>query len=138
MNVWRGSPAGLSLPPDPRDEAFASRYARQAAARLAPAALHDHLRGRHASRRKIMVFLLAVPTGIVTSELTAQQMTRPPTTRTCQECPAEGLAAEARFCMHCGAKLPQYATDAATPPPSRAGVRTGPNCRNVGIAPGSP
>ena len=61
---------------------------------------------------------LAVPTGIVTSELTAQRMTRAPTTRTCQECLAEGLAAEARFCMHCGAKLPQYATAAATPPPS--------------------
>lgn len=61
---------------------------------------------------------LAVPTGIVTSELTAQRMTRAPTTRTCQECLAEGLATEAKFCMNCGAKLPQYATDAATPPPS--------------------
>ena len=56
---------------------------------------------------------LAVPTGIVTSELTAQRMTRTPTTRTCQECLAEGLAPEAKFCMHCGAGLPAHSSDEA-------------------------
>lgn len=56
---------------------------------------------------------LAVPTGIVTSELTAQRMTQAPTTRTCPECLTEGLAAEAKFCQHCGAKLPRYSSDAA-------------------------
>ncbi|HET7774976.1 MAG TPA: ion transporter [Azospira sp.] len=49
---------------------------------------------------------LAVPTGIVTSEITAQRLTQPPAGRTCHECLAEGHAAEAEFCMHCGAALP--------------------------------
>ncbi|MBX9848390.1 MAG: ion transporter [Rhodocyclaceae bacterium] len=53
---------------------------------------------------------LAVPTGIVTSELTAQRFTNKPTTRTCHECLTEGHAADAGFCMHCGAKLPPYST----------------------------
>jgi len=51
---------------------------------------------------------LAVPTGIVTSEMTAQRQRRPTTTRTCHECLTEGHAADARFCMHCGAMLPPY------------------------------
>jgi len=58
---------------------------------------------------------LAVPTGIVTSELTALRMTSKPTTRTCPACLAEGLVPEATFCMHCGAKLPPYTTSAAGP-----------------------
>jgi voltage-gated potassium channel len=51
---------------------------------------------------------LAVPTGIVTSEMTSQRWRRPTTTRTCHECLTEGHAADARFCMHCGAMLPPY------------------------------
>jgi len=54
---------------------------------------------------------LAVPTGIVTSEMTAMRMMRTPTTRTCQECLTEGLMPEAVFCMHCGVRLQPHATD---------------------------
>jgi len=50
---------------------------------------------------------LAVPTGIVTAEMSAQRlMTRSPTTRTCHECLTEGHLPEARYCLHCGAHLP--------------------------------
>jgi len=48
---------------------------------------------------------LAVPTGIVTSEMTARLLLREPTTRTCPECLTEGQAAEANYCLHCGAAL---------------------------------
>jgi voltage-gated potassium channel len=51
---------------------------------------------------------LAVPTGIVTSEMTAQRQSRAITTRTCHECLTEGHSPEARHCLHCGAKLPPY------------------------------
>jgi voltage-gated potassium channel len=54
---------------------------------------------------------LAVPTGIVTAEMTARRMHATPTiltTRTCHECLTEGQAAEANFCFHCGARLPEY------------------------------
>ena len=51
---------------------------------------------------------LAVPTGIVTSEMAAQRLRPPPTTRTCHECLTEGHAPDARFCMHCGVRLPAY------------------------------
>ena len=51
---------------------------------------------------------LAVPTGIVTAEMTAQRRTGPNTTRTCHECLTEGHAPEANFCLHCGAKFPDY------------------------------
>jgi voltage-gated potassium channel len=53
---------------------------------------------------------LAVPTGIVTSEMAAQRMRQPvaTTTRTCHECLTEGHAADALYCMHCGARLPPY------------------------------
>lgn len=54
---------------------------------------------------------LAVPTGIVTSELTAQRFQLRITTRTCHECLTEGHAPEAVYCMHCSARLPAYATD---------------------------
>lgn len=56
---------------------------------------------------------LAVPTGIVTAEMTAQRMTRTPTTRTCHECLSEGHAPEANYCLHCGARLPAYSRDAS-------------------------
>lgn len=54
---------------------------------------------------------LAVPTGIVTAEMTAQRMGKVPTTRTCHECLTEGHVPEAVFCLHCGARLPEYANE---------------------------
>jgi voltage-gated potassium channel len=51
---------------------------------------------------------LAVPTGIVTSELSAQRNRTPPTTRTCHECLSEGHLPQARFCFDCGAPLPEW------------------------------
>jgi voltage-gated potassium channel len=54
---------------------------------------------------------LAVPTGIVTAEFTAQRFTEAPTTRTCAECLSEGHRADARFCRDCGAPLPEYRHD---------------------------
>ncbi len=61
---------------------------------------------------------LAVPTGIVSAEFTAQRMHREPTTRTCHECLSEGHAPSARFCRDCGAALPPYRRDSA---PARGG-----------------
>ncbi|UXH79367.1 ion transporter [Roseateles amylovorans] len=55
--------------------------------------------------------ILAVPTGIVTAEMTAQRRQRPATTRTCQVCLSEGHLPEARFCRDCGASLPPYQRD---------------------------
>lgn len=52
--------------------------------------------------------VLAVPTGIVTAEMTAQRQSRPTTTRSCHECLSEGHQPEARFCRDCGARLPPY------------------------------
>jgi len=51
---------------------------------------------------------LAVPTGIVTAEMTYARKA-PTTTRTCQECLTEGHMPDANFCRHCGARLPDYA-----------------------------
>ena len=56
---------------------------------------------------------LAVPTGIVTAEMTARRIASVPTTRTCHECLTEGHLPEANFCLHCGAHLPKYLNDAA-------------------------
>lgn len=50
---------------------------------------------------------LAVPTGIVTAEMTSMRI-RPVTTRTCHVCLTEDQAADANYCRHCGAKLPLY------------------------------
>lgn len=56
--------------------------------------------------------ILAVPTGIVSAEFTAQRFRRAePTTRTCPECLSEGHESTARFCRDCGAKLPPHQTD---------------------------
>lgn len=50
---------------------------------------------------------LAVPTGIVTAEITIRRHARPPlVARACEQCGAEGYGPEANFCQHCGAKLP--------------------------------
>lgn len=55
--------------------------------------------------------ILAVPTGIISSEITAQRNLRNPTTRRCTECMTEGHAPDAEFCKHCGAALPPYVHD---------------------------
>jgi voltage-gated potassium channel len=55
--------------------------------------------------------ILAVPTGIVTAEMTAHRFGRPVTTRTCADCLTEGHDADARFCKHCGKPLPAYQHD---------------------------
>ncbi len=55
----------------------------------------------------IMIFgyaIIAVPTGIVTVELT-QAVSRNATTQSCPECSAEGHDNDAKFCKYCGAKL---------------------------------
>jgi len=54
---------------------------------------------------------LAVPTGIVSAEFTAEKVRRPTTTRTCPNCLTEGHLPTARFCRDCGHRLPQYASD---------------------------
>lgn len=57
--------------------------------------------------------VLAVPTGIVTAEMVGAGKQAPPvTTRTCPACLSEGLAAEDRYCRHCGTELPAYQRDA--------------------------
>jgi len=56
--------------------------------------------------------VLAVPTGIVTAEMTAQRRSGTPTTRSCPQCLSEGHLAEARFCRDCGVPLPPYQRDA--------------------------
>lgn len=57
--------------------------------------------------------VLAVPTGIVTAEIAASRNENAPvpTTRTCQVCLTEGHLAQANFCQHCGAQLPEYQVD---------------------------
>jgi voltage-gated potassium channel len=56
--------------------------------------------------------ILAVPTGIVSAEFTAQRFRgAEPTTRTCPECLSEGHESTALFCRDCGAKLPPHQTD---------------------------
>jgi voltage-gated potassium channel len=55
---------------------------------------------------------LAVPTGIVGAEFTAQHMRRETTTRSCHECLSEGHLPSAKFCRDCGTKLPPYQRDA--------------------------
>lgn len=50
--------------------------------------------------------ILAVPTGIVTSEMAAQRVARTFGARTCQACGTQGLEADAKFCKECGAPLP--------------------------------
>lgn len=55
---------------------------------------------------------LAVPTGILSAELTAQRFNRDATTRSGHECLSEGHLPGARFCRDCGAPLPEYQGDA--------------------------
>ena len=56
--------------------------------------------------------VLAVPTGIVTAEMTATRRSGAPvTTRTCPICLTEGHRPEAQYCWRCGTHLPHYAHD---------------------------
>lgn len=54
---------------------------------------------------------LAVPTGIVTAEMTAQRFAPHSTTRTCHSCLSEGHEANAKFCKDCCVSLPPYQHD---------------------------
>jgi voltage-gated potassium channel len=49
---------------------------------------------------------LAVPTGIVSAEFTAQRLAPRVAPRTCPACLSEGHGAQARYCRDCGAPLP--------------------------------
>jgi voltage-gated potassium channel len=49
--------------------------------------------------------VLAVPTGIVTAEMTVQRNDERARTRECVECGATNLASEANYCHRCGANL---------------------------------
>lgn len=54
--------------------------------------------------------ILAVPTGIVTAEMTLQRRgITPLATRTCPACLTEGLPGDARYCSQCGERLPTHA-----------------------------
>lgn len=55
--------------------------------------------------------ILAVPTGIISSEMTMQSRLFRTTTRTCPECLSEGHDTDAKFCKDCGAPLPAYQRD---------------------------
>lgn len=57
---------------------------------------------------------LAVPTGIVTAEMTYARRAAV-TTRTCQECLTEGHMPDANYCRHCGAVLTRYAHEGQAP-----------------------
>jgi voltage-gated potassium channel len=52
---------------------------------------------------------LAVPTGIVTAEMTVRRHARPAAAlaRTCASCGTTGYGPEANFCQICGSALPQ-------------------------------
>jgi voltage-gated potassium channel len=49
--------------------------------------------------------ILAVPTGIVSAEMTVQRMASHASRRTCRSCRSEGHDEDARFCKHCGEAL---------------------------------
>lgn len=49
--------------------------------------------------------VLAVPTGIVTAEMTVQRRDEKLPARECAECEASGLAPEAKYCHRCGVSL---------------------------------
>jgi voltage-gated potassium channel len=54
--------------------------------------------------------IIAVPTAIVTAEISSMKPARPAdiTTRTCQLCLTEGHLRQAKFCFKCGAQLPPH------------------------------
>ncbi len=49
--------------------------------------------------------IIAVPTGIVTAEMTQNRMITKPTAKNCPNCNRHGHDEEARFCKFCGEKL---------------------------------
>ena len=49
--------------------------------------------------------IIAVPTGIVTAEMTQQGKYKKTTTQSCPHCSAEGHDSDALYCKHCGGKL---------------------------------
>jgi len=55
--------------------------------------------------------ILAVPTGIVTAEITAHRIGRLLATHVCPDCLTEDHDADARFCKHCGTSLPPSNTN---------------------------
>ena len=56
--------------------------------------------------------ILAVPTGIISAEMTARRFAeRVHTTRSCHDCLSEGHEPGAQFCKDCGAPLPAYQRD---------------------------
>ncbi|HEX7892537.1 MAG TPA: ion transporter [Ramlibacter sp.] len=62
---------------------------------------------------------LAVPTGIVTAEMTARHHLRAPTlARACENCGATGHGPEARYCQMCGTLLPLRENANLRPPGS--------------------
>ena len=50
--------------------------------------------------------ILAVPTGIVTAEMTSRRMMESAAARACPGCGSHDHAPRARHCQHCGAALP--------------------------------
>lgn len=58
---------------------------------------------------------LAVPTGIVTAEMTVRRHARPLVVpRACAQCGSQGYGPEAKFCQQCGARLPDGVPQAAS------------------------
>ena len=51
--------------------------------------------------------ILAVPTGIVTAEMTSRRLSQPGGGRACEACGSAGHPAQARYCADCGAPLPE-------------------------------
>jgi voltage-gated potassium channel len=49
--------------------------------------------------------IIAIPTGIVTSEITRLQYKPPTNTQACVSCSREGHADDASYCKYCGEKL---------------------------------
>jgi voltage-gated potassium channel len=64
--------------------------------------------------------ILAVPTGIVTAEMTLRGMAAPGPARTCPGCRLEGHEADARFCRRCGRPLAGFQGHRASEAPDRA------------------
>lgn len=56
---------------------------------------------------------LAVPTGIVTTEMAVTRLGVNVTTRTCGQCMTEGLGADDIYCRWCGDRLPDYQWDSS-------------------------
>jgi voltage-gated potassium channel len=60
--------------------------------------------------------IIAIPTGIVTAELTSVTHSGRVTTRTCPSCLSEGHRIDARFCSDCGGRLIRQTSSGAAEP----------------------